>query len=241
MDGWKVQALNLGARDYGENDKLITLCTHANGTLSALMKGVKKAGAKMKFAAQPFCFGEYVLSRRGDFYLVTGCTSLVDFRELSERPESFFAGCCVLEICGLFVQRDQQTELLPLTLRALEALCNRPGQDLSVLVAYLHGALALAGYGVDPAFCQQCGGSTAGRVRFSERRGIVCPSCGGGRLLDQGEKSILGALCTGDPEAFYEGGFAEADLKAVLRMLCNFVYLQTDHVLKSVKQYLNLV
>ena len=47
MDGWKVQALNLGARDYGENDKLITLCTHANGTLSALMKGVKKAGAKM--------------------------------------------------------------------------------------------------------------------------------------------------------------------------------------------------
>ena len=241
MDGWKVQALNLGARDYGENDKLITLCTHENGTVTALMKGVKKAGAKLKFAAQPFCLGEYMLSRRGELYLVTGCTSLADFRELQELPESFFAGCCVLEICGLFVQKNQESRLLPDTLRALSSLCERPGADLSVLVAYLYRALALSGYGLNPDICQQCGGSTGSRTRFSERRGITCAVCGGGRPLGPGEKQILSALSQDDIDSFCTRDFSVEELKGIFRMLCNFVYLQTDRVLKSAKQYLALI
>ena len=60
-----VNALMLKAADYNENDKILTLLTAERGRITAGIKGVKKAGAKLKFAAQPFCFAEYVLSRRG--------------------------------------------------------------------------------------------------------------------------------------------------------------------------------
>ena len=62
----KVNALMLRAADYNENDKILTLLTAENGKITAGAKGVKKAGARLKFAAQPFCFAEYILSKKGD-------------------------------------------------------------------------------------------------------------------------------------------------------------------------------
>lgn len=60
----KVNALMLRAADYGENDKILTLLTAEYGKISAAIKGVKKPSAKLKFAAQPFCFAEYILADR---------------------------------------------------------------------------------------------------------------------------------------------------------------------------------
>ena len=62
----KVNALMIRATDYGENDKILTLLTAERGKISAGIKGVKKAGAKLKFDAQPFCMAEYVLACRGN-------------------------------------------------------------------------------------------------------------------------------------------------------------------------------
>ncbi len=50
---FKADALLLRAVDYGENDKMVTLLTAERGKIGVGMKGVKKAGAKLKFAAQP--------------------------------------------------------------------------------------------------------------------------------------------------------------------------------------------
>ena len=65
-----VNAVMLRASDYNENDKILTLLTAEKGKITAGIKGVKKAAAKLKFAAQPFCFAEYVLSERGGRYTV---------------------------------------------------------------------------------------------------------------------------------------------------------------------------
>ena len=55
---FKSDALLIKSCDYGESDKIITLLTADRGKLTAGMKGVRKAGAKLRFAAQPFCFAE---------------------------------------------------------------------------------------------------------------------------------------------------------------------------------------
>ena len=57
-----VNGLMLKSADYKENDKILTLLTAEKGKITAGIKGVRKAKAKLKFAAQPFCFAEYVLS-----------------------------------------------------------------------------------------------------------------------------------------------------------------------------------
>ena len=53
---FKTDALVLRTVDYGENDKMVTLFAADRGKIGVCMKGVKKANAKLKFAAQPFAF-----------------------------------------------------------------------------------------------------------------------------------------------------------------------------------------
>ena len=87
----KVNALMLRAADYNENDKILTLLTAENGKITAGIKGVKKAGAKLKFAAQPFCFAEYILSKKGDKYTVINASETESFYDLRTDINKFYA------------------------------------------------------------------------------------------------------------------------------------------------------
>ena len=87
----KVNAVVLRAVDYNDNDKILTLITPELGKISAGIKGVKKAGAKLKFAAQPFCFGEYILAKRGERYTVINCSECQNFYDLSLDIKKYFA------------------------------------------------------------------------------------------------------------------------------------------------------
>ena len=85
----KLSAVTLRAADYGENDKILTLLTAENGKITAGIKGVKKPNAKLKFAAQPFCFAEFVLVKKGDKLTVTNCSELESFYDLRTDINKF--------------------------------------------------------------------------------------------------------------------------------------------------------
>ena len=95
----KVDALVLRTAPYGESDKMITLFSLQQGKISAAAKGVRKAGAKLRFAAQPFCFAEYVLAKRGERCTVTGASNIDGFYSLRENIEKFYAAAALVGIC----------------------------------------------------------------------------------------------------------------------------------------------
>ncbi|MDE6000931.1 MAG: DNA repair protein RecO, partial [Clostridia bacterium] len=86
-----VNAVMLRSVDYNENDKILTLLTAERGKITAGIKGVKKAAAKLKFAAQPFCFAEYVLASRGDKYTVINAAESESFYDLRTDINKFYA------------------------------------------------------------------------------------------------------------------------------------------------------
>ena len=86
-----VNAVMLKAIDYGENDKILTLLTAENGKITAGIKGVKKASAKLRFAAQPFCFAEYVLSQKGDRFTVINAAECESFYDLRTDIGKFYS------------------------------------------------------------------------------------------------------------------------------------------------------
>ena len=59
----KVDALVLRTANYGESDKMITLFSLQKGKISAAAKGVRKAKAKLAFAASPFALPNTCLPR----------------------------------------------------------------------------------------------------------------------------------------------------------------------------------
>ncbi len=144
---FKTDALLLRAADYGENDKMATLLTAERGKIGAALKGVKKAGAKLKFAAQPFCFAEYVLAEKSGRHTVISASLHDGFFPLREDVGKYYAAAVVCEACDKLMYEEMPGgELLVAAVTALTEMC---GEETAFpLVKFLLTALRLAGYPV---------------------------------------------------------------------------------------------
>ncbi len=141
----KTDALLLRAVDYGENDKMVTLLTAERGKIGAAMKGVKKANAKLRFAAQPFCFAEYVLAEKSGRHTVTSASLHDGFFPLREDVGKYYAAAVVCEACDKLMYEEMPGgELLVAAVTALTEMCVKDAAF--PLIAFLLNVLRLAGY-----------------------------------------------------------------------------------------------
>ena len=154
----KVDAIVLRTADYGESDKMLTLFTLQQGKLSAAAKGVRRAGAKLRFAAQPFCFAEYVLARRGERNTVISAANTDGFYALREDICKFYAAASLTGICDVLLYDGIVNEELFLRAAgALRAMCE--GDEAEALISFFLAALELSGYMLDLSGCACCGAS----------------------------------------------------------------------------------
>lgn len=235
----KVNAITLRATDYGENDKILTLLTAERGRITAGIKGVKKANAKLKFAAQPFCFAEYILAERGGRYTVTQASECESFYELRTDVDKYYAACAVCEaVIALTSEGGDGTELFPVCIKAFrDALV---GDHKTALVAFLLDAISASGYGVSlNTFCPACGNNMNGaqKLRFDMRSGVfACWDC------------ALGAGVSGETFAallFADGKSSvpptEEGKKKALKLLREYLVQKVEARLPCLTEYINLI
>lgn len=230
---FKTDALLLRATDYGESDKIITLLTADRGKLTAGLKGVKKAGAKLRFAAQPFCFAEYVFAEKNGRNTVTSAALYDGFYSLREDVGKFFAGAAALEICEkLSGEGDGSGELLVAAVTALKEISE--GEPSFALVTFLLRALRIAGYPVRADVCANCGKALFGRMRFDLTGGtFCCNDCEGVPASESTYRTIRAALGGGEHN---EDGATRA-----LKLLRTYFSYQTDNDLPAIGEYLKML
>lgn len=231
----KTDALLLRAVDFGENDKMATLLTADLGKIGAGVKGVKKAGAKLKFAAQPFCFAEYVLAERGGRYTVTGASLYDGFYALTESVETYYAAAAVCEVCDklVFEGMDGKASLL-LAVTALKELAE--GKGAPALIRFLLQILACAGYPVGVEACPKCGKIPTGRMRFDFASGaFFCDGCEVGEPASEATYFALRSASGMGGESARDGE------KRALRLLYTYVAYQTDLELDCLREYVKLI
>lgn len=177
-----VNAINLKGLDYGENDKFCTLYSAQKGKITVILKGVKKAAAKLKFAAMPFCFGEYSLNSNNNRHIVTGCTSDFIFFDINADIDKYYAGCCILEcVDQIGVEDVKNPNLFLLTLNVLKALSfeQLEKSDLhKILIKFFLEALKFSGYKLNLEKCVNCNAVLKDTLFFlPESGGFTCNLC----------------------------------------------------------------
>ena len=231
---FKTDALLLRATDYGENDKIVTLLTADRGKLTASAKGVKKAGAKLRFASQPFCFAEYVLAQRGGRHTIVSAALHDGFYSLREDVNVFYAASCVPEVCDRLSYEDGESgKFLLAAVTALREIGENPS---FALVKFLTRALALAGYPVEAGDCAVCGSPLSGRIFFDFSCGaFTCHDCGVGTPASMSTYETLRAALTGKGESSPDGE------KRALRMLRAYLNTQADLDLPTLGEYISMI
>lgn len=166
----KLNALCVRTIDYRDNDRLLSLCSVEGGKILAKIRGCKSPKSKLRFAASPFCFGEYILnSSPSGHYTVTGCSAYDCFTELTADISKYYAGFFVLEVTEKLSSEDVEStaKLVLKAVECLKELCygddERPEKTL---IKYVKDVLAVSGYALNTDVCAVSGKPLSGNVGF---------------------------------------------------------------------------
>lgn len=234
----KVDGIVLCGVNYGENDKILSIFTLEYGVVSAKIKGVKKAGAKLKFAAEPFCFAEFTFSRRGDFRTVTGASLIDSFYPVRENLEKFFCGGTILEFVKRFEKENiVSPETFSLSVEALKRLAYGDDEPKSVLCGFLLSALSISGYGLNLGGCAVCGKIPDGRIFFDYKSGaFLCADCFDGDGREINRETFLALKTVADGGALNSAGAVKA-----LKLLNYYLTNKPEERLNSLVELLGIV
>lgn len=191
-----TDAVVLRAMDYKDNDKIVFLLSPTEGKISAVLKGVKKAAAKLKYAGEPFCFAEFVLVKRGGMATVINCTQTESFYQLRQDVEAYYCGCAALEIAYAMSAEGQPNPGLFAAL--LKALKSTAQNKKAALIEYILDVLD--NFGQKPVFdnCAECGSADVRFFDFSSG-GALCARHAGryAVVMDDDARRVLSDAADG--------------------------------------------
>ncbi len=225
----KVNAIVIKTVDYKDNDKILTLYSLEYGKITATIKGVKKSGAKLKFASEPFCFCEYILAVKGDRYTVINASHIDTFYNLRLNLKKYYTVALVGEFVNKLIEDGTQDEyLFDLIINTVKNICYNEN-ELFYLSNFLIEATKILGYGISDYNCFKCGEEINGRVFFSFKNAeFSCGDC-----VEEGFREIMPS--TYNAFKLVENGEIVDDggTQKLVKFLVYYINYKTEASLKS--------
>lgn len=134
------------AMDYKEYDKLMKILTVDGGIITAVIKGVKKPKAKLKFACQPFSFCEFTVTKRTDFYTVINASQIESLHALTNDIDKFMCASLMLEGTEYAVGDTRQPDKFIQLLTFYKALIYTNTPPYTTASVYFYNLYKDAGY-----------------------------------------------------------------------------------------------
>ncbi len=235
----KTDAVVLQTLDYKDNDKLLTLFSPTLGKIPGGIRGVKKPTAKLAFAAQPFCFAEYVLAEKGGRYTVTAAYLHESFFSLRLDVLRFYAACAASELALKLTFENERYEGLFIGYAGcLKELSLAEEEPAEALLTFLLVALRESGYPLDLGYLEECDGDVGDKLYFdfSDGRFTSFERCHEGERASVSTYHIL-RKCAGlafDEEATQGGR------KRALRLLKAYLSEKTETEFEALGEFIRL-
>ncbi len=235
----KTDAVVLRSIDYKDNDKILTLFSPTLGKITAGIRGVKKPKARLSFAAQPFCFAEYVLAEKGGRYTVTGAYMHESFYALRTDVERFYAACAAAEVCNrILVENEAREGTFVSFIECLKTLGLTDGDPAEALVTFLLAALHESGYPIDLGYLEECDGDMGEALWFDFADGKFATKerCVSGERASVCTYHAL-RKCAG---LFYDEEELAGGRKRAVRLLKAYLSEKTETPFENLGEFLRL-
>lgn len=232
----KLNGIVLGGISYGDFDKILSIFTLEKGTVSAKIKGVKKAGAKLKFASEPFCFAEFIFLKSGDKRTVKTASLFDSYYPIREDLVKYYAGATAVE----FIKKFQREEMVsPKLFMALaETLKTLAYEDISpkyTIAKFLYNALKNTGFALNFGDCAGCGGKVGVRPFFdADTSSFYCEECRTDNAREIKHSTYLELKSLEDEEVL------DGDYMGALKLMDFYMGEKTDETIVSLKELINL-
>lgn len=220
-------ALVLRSVDYKDNDRILTLFSAEKGKITAGIKGVRRSGARLRFASEPFAFCEYVLSEKGNRATVIGAVLHDGFYPVRENVEKYYCACSVLEVCSAVLPEGVKDGAFFLaTLNAVKEIAYQ--DEKLALVKFLLSAIAFSGFMPEITTCGVCGGQLVfgKRAYFDLSTGkFSCEDCAVGVRVSAGTMELLKKFLS---LPFHEEAISPDSPLRAIRLLKTYLHARAE-------------
>jgi DNA repair protein RecO (recombination protein O) len=191
----KTEAIVLRSRKYRESSKMLTLYTKEFGTMTALLKGVRRASAKFPKAIDPLSYVSVVLYTKvnREVQTISQCDLNNTFPKIVEDLDKLSIALMMIELTTVSAHGHEKNLLLfTLLVEVLEALNHATKNLKNVLYTFEIGLAESLGY--HPTFdrCISCGKLVPNidsdvKIEYHlDKGGPLCNKC---RAIQQGHKT----------------------------------------------------
>ena len=234
----KSNGIVLKSIDYNESDRLLTLFTAEKGKLTVGIRGVRKKGARLAFASQPFCFAEYILVQKGDKYTVKSAYLYDGFYPLRTDIVRYYAASAALSVCQSLLGEEEKADgTFVALLQALKTISYGEGDPAEPLTEFLLSALLTAGYGISLDGCGYCEGEIGEKPYFDFSGGcFCCEDCAKGVRASLSTYHFL-RKCGG---LFYDEEKISGGARRALKLIKTFLGTRLDFNATCLDEFLKL-
>lgn len=245
MEEIKTKGIVIRTKDFKDSDKIVTIFSADLGLVSARVRGVKKSGAKLTFAVQPFALCEFMLIKSGDFYTCINATSIDQFFNIINDFDTYIFTLACLEVCYKTVKENSpEPELFLFLVKALKAVCYDGLSAMYVFIKFMLNSLKYLGFEIVIGSCACCHENlNENLIAFSyDYNGLICGKCANKNEyleLTKGEYAILKNIDRTEIENLNNLKFlSRNDLVSVISLLIKDFRLHTDEEIESIKKFL---
>lgn len=176
---FRVEAIVLGRRDYGETDRIVSLLTRERGRISVIAKGARKPTARSGPAVEYFAHSKFMLARGRDLAVVTSSEVLARPVQLEGSLSRLAHASHMAELASRLVQEGEiYPRVFDLLLTSLQQLSDA-NDDLATVRSFEVRLLAEVGYPLDLWNCAgcQCELKQGDNFLGIASGGMLCPDC----------------------------------------------------------------
>ena len=224
----KIKAIVLKGQNAKEKDKNILLFSLEEGKIWATLKGVRGEKAKMKYAKEPFCFGDFIVEEGKGSKIVTSVDIIEPFDELAQDIDKYFEGNALLEIVNELKFDTEKVQIFINLIKALKTLAFHKTSKYACLIKYLIDIFSIYGLTLYSPKCTSCGSEFHDHIFINYTVGeLCCKSCEPfqSEEIRKGEYNILKLLSTNDYDKLPTIKFSEElGLKLLKVLVTNFEY-----------------
>ncbi len=179
MQHESIDGVVVRVRDYGENDRYLSVLTAKKGRITMLSKGGRSFKGSQTAISQLYTYGNFEYYRKGNFFILKGGTPIQPFYSLSmdiDRLDLAFYLCDI--ICEVTDEGAEAGEELRLLLNTLYAVSKNLYPQEIIKGAFELRIAALSGYEPELNVCSQCNKSDAKSFYLNVMNGSLhCSDC----------------------------------------------------------------
>lgn len=180
---YRVEAIVIRRRDWGEADRLLTLFTREQGKIQAVAKGARKPTSRKAGHLELFTRSRLLIARTRSIDIITQAETAEAYRPLRASLEASTLAHYFAELLDRFTGEAQSDQdLFDLLSSGLSWLCE--AEDLRLVARFYElRLLDLAGFRPELHRCPDCGDTLEpANGYFSPLEGgVLCPGCGAHR------------------------------------------------------------